>query len=72
MLIWNTIHIAGMILGFLGAMLLTFFGFSLRMRNGQLEVSPELAKVASKVQQPGLCMFAIGFILMFLYEMQSL
>ena len=72
MLLWNTIHFAGMGLGFAGALLQAFFASSFRIRNKHLEVNPRLAKVASKAQLPGLWMFAIGFILLLFYEMHLL
>ncbi len=72
MLVWNTIHFAGMVLSFAGALLQAFFASGFRIRNDHLEVNPKLAKVASKVQLPGLWMFAIGFILLVYYEMHLL
>lgn len=72
MMVWNTIHFLGMGLGFAGALLQAFFASSFRIRNEHLEVNPNLAKVASKVQLPGLWMFAIGFMLLLFYEMHLL
>jgi hypothetical protein len=56
MLLWNTIH----------------FASSFKVEDEHLYVRPKLARVATKVQLPGLWMFAIGIVLLLCYEIHML
>jgi hypothetical protein len=72
MLLGDTIHFAGIILTFVGTVLLALFGSSFKVEDGHFYVNPKLASVATKVQLPGLWTFAVGVILLLWYEIHQL
>jgi len=71
MLLWNTLYFAGMALTFVGSLLLAIWGSSFRVKGGGLYVHTKWAEVATKVQRPGLWIFAFGFLLQLLYAIHS-
>lgn len=72
MLLWNTLYFAGMALTFVGSFLLAIWGSSFRANGEGLHINHKWAKIATKVQRPGLWIFAFGFLLQFFYAMHSL
>jgi len=72
MMSWNILYFTGVVLTFVGSLLLAIWGSSFRMGGGGLYVHPKRAEVATKVQLPGLRVFAFGFLLQLFNAMHSL
>jgi hypothetical protein len=62
----------GIILSFLGAVLIALWGFSFRIRDDHLEVNPDLARVFIPLGSAGFVLFSIGFLLQLIHTCCSL
>ena len=58
----------GIVLSFLGAVLIALWGFSFRIENKHLAFSPELAKVFIPLGRVGFVIFSLGFLLQLIHH----
>ena len=58
----------GIVLSFVGAVLIAVWGFSFRVENGHLAFNPELAKVFIPLGRVGFVLFGFGFLLQLIHH----
>jgi len=61
-------YLLGIVLSFVGAVLIALWGFSFRTENEHLAFSPELAKVFIPLGRVGFVLFSLGFLLQLIHE----
>lgn len=58
----------GIVLSFLGAVLIALWGFSFRMENGHLAFNPKMARVFIPLGRVGFVVFSLGFLLQLIHQ----
>jgi hypothetical protein len=61
-------HLLGIVLSFVGAVLIALWGFSFRVENNHLAFNPDRAKVLMPLGTVGFVLFSLGFLLQLIHE----